>query len=158
MSKKLTSIESLPAGVILSKEEAVLSHESIMFSILFFFLNTDIYLTDKRIIVEAPRVVLGMIPVGREHFAFPLRNIAGIQVLTDYRFRFIIPGIILIILGVKGNVISLIFGILFLLVSFSLTLTLTNNAGQKTLVPVSLLESAKAKMLVQEVSTAIAEL
>lgn len=75
----------------LGKDENILQKHKFDYSIPQFFLKTHFWLTNKRVIVNAPTdLILGIINQGNETITYPLKQIAGIRNKKKYSYLFVI--------------------------------------------------------------------
>ena len=86
-------------GITLTKEEHVVSECSLCYSILLFFIKSDLYLTNKRLIAHIPNVVLFVFPLGSNTLTYPLRNITAVTANTRFKFGRLALAAYLIIVG-----------------------------------------------------------
>ncbi len=142
--------------IILAPGENGLHGRAFRPNLVLFWLRSNILVTNRRLAVNAPNTILGVIPLGYEERSMPIGSIASVtSSLTVKAGRLIVFGILGMIFLISCLAsLSESFGtafFLFLLSAFFLALaanavvaklTITNNGGGTTEVTVSALEKA----------------
>lgn len=149
----------------LSSNEHLVQKEKFTPRLLVFWLKVDLSLTNKRIIGSTPNIVLNLIPFGRRDVTFPLKNIAGVLSSTKFFFKRFLLGIILIAGGyalMESNLVLsvplIVLGIIYFLNCYTSTLIITNSAGQKEGVEISILEKEKLSRFAGEVNNKVMDI
>jgi hypothetical protein len=70
-------VSRLPRGWLAASGEHVVARAAFRFSVVVF-LSTKPVLTDRRLAVDRPNTLLGIIPLGGQQFSVPVSNIAWI--------------------------------------------------------------------------------
>ena len=154
----------LPAGIVLTSGESVVSTGEYSFTLPWIFLKTKVVLTNRRIAGESPNLLLGLIPVGSNKANYPLRNIASTAAHTRIKVLRLIIGALLGLLGLALLGQSAVFfivallGALLIITSFQAAFTFSNNAGQSEILPILVWERGKAQAFINQVNTTLAEL
>jgi len=128
-------------------------------------LKANFGLTNKRVTGHTPNTLLGLIPLGKNQIAQPLKNIASVTSSTKFSFMRLLIGVVFLIAGFStmgssfiGGVVLLILGAINILNCFTATFVITNNAGGGTNYEISILEKSKVIAFTNEVNTVIADL
>lgn len=152
-------------GLVLSKDEVLQREDTFTTNLVLFWLKTDFSLTSKRVMGHAPNTFLGMIPLGKSEFTYPLKNIAGIAASTKFHFVRLLVGLILVFAGFGvfdssfiGAIILILLGLSPLANCYTSTFVITNNAGEAPIIELSILEKDKVAEFVGAANAAIAEL
>jgi hypothetical protein len=82
----------------LGQDEKIYYQHKFSYSLLFFFLKSHFWLTNKRIIVNSPNLLL-FIPTGNHTITYPLRSIGGVTTKTQFKFMLLLIGVILLVIG-----------------------------------------------------------
>lgn len=150
---------------VLSKDEQVVESKNFTTNLILNWLKTDFTLTNKRIVGSQPNTLFGLIPLGKAEITFPLKNVSGVGVSTQFYFKRFLFGAILalIALGTFGSsfllgLILLVLGSLLLVNSYTASLKITNNAGQSPVIEISILEKDKIQQFANKVNSSIADL
>ncbi|MCE2456847.1 MAG: hypothetical protein J4G14_03430 [Dehalococcoidia bacterium] len=152
---------SLPPGIILGDDEAIVDGVELKTSLIFPMKNTFV-LTNRRC---GGRYQTGMF--SSDEFQYPLNNIASVGVSTGISIGMVFLGLLLVAVGlgtlsageVVGVVVGLLFaalGVLVLISSRKSTFRITNNAGQSLDCKAIGFEQAKAREFAAHVSREVA--
>ena len=125
---------------------------------LLFWLRTKFLLTNRRLVVEAPNVILGIIPAGSQVTTFPINQIASVGVGTAPNKAALVIGVILLF-GIFGGdlsgLISLLIGIVILVTAFSGAFRISNTAGEK--ISFGVRDKDQAKIFANQVTQVVME-
>lgn len=134
----------------LAPGEENLATESFSPNIVLFWLKFDVTVTSRRIIARQPNTLLGIIPVGYDDLAIPLKSVAGLGVSVKFSLIRLILGLLALGFGLSsfdnsvGLALILTFlGIVFLVACLRAKLIIENSAGSAKNVIVSITEKAK---------------
>ncbi|MEH1982542.1 hypothetical protein [Nostoc sp.] len=151
-------------GISLGQDEQVIAESSFCYSILLFFINYKVYVTNKRFIARIPNVVLFVIPLGTNLITFPLRNISTIITRTEYKLGGFFWAGILVFLGF-GNLTKSIFGlivficgIILAIASFQTLIRVEASSATPLRCPIAVWEKEKALKFTNEINQAVTEL
>lgn len=125
-------------------------------NLVLFWLRSNILVTNRRLAVNAPNTILGVIPLGNEERSMPIGAIAGVtSSLSVKAGRLVIFGILALVFlfsffGMVGDDPAVALFFLLVAVVFGAMaanavvakLTITNNGGGTSEVTVSALEKA----------------
>jgi hypothetical protein len=151
------------AGVGLASGEAPVTSQTFIISWPLFFLRWELTLTSRRLTGRRPHTFLGVVPLGFTRIGYPLGTIAGIQ--ADMRVALIPLLLALVLFGLgillfasypNSASISLALGMLALVASIRTAIAVTNTAGERLELPVTLLERGKAIAFADAVTDVIA--
>ena len=149
----------------LGKDEQIVREDTFTANLILFWPKADFSLTNKRVTGHTPNTFLGLIPLGKLQMAQPLKTVSSVISSTQFFFKRLLFGVILLGGGfaLMGNVFILglilaIFGLVSVLNCYTSTFVITNNAGDLQGYEISILEKSKVEDFVNEVNTAIAEL
>lgn len=134
----------------LAPGEEQLATESFSPSLILFWLKFQVTVTNRRIVARQPNTLLGVIPLGYEDLAIPLKSVAGVGVSVKFSmFRFLL-GLVVLIVGLASfgsntflGLIVTLLGVVFLAGSVRAVLKIQNNAGSAQEVRVAYTEKAK---------------
>jgi hypothetical protein len=128
-----------------------------------FFLHWELTLTSRRLTGRRPHTFLGLVPLGFSRIGYPLADIAGIQAGMGFALIPLLLALILFALGVllfasypNSASLALALGMLTLVASIRTAIAVTNTAGERLELPVTLLERGKAIAFADAVTDAIA--
>jgi len=151
-------------STVLGKEEKLIKEDTFTANLILFWLKANYNLTNKRVTGSTPNTLLGIIPLGKAQVAQPLKTIASVAASTDFHFKRLIIGLVLLFAGlaIMGNsfvigVVVAILGAINILNCYTATFAITNNAGQTQGYEISILEKSKVETFVDQVNTIIAE-
>ena len=149
----------------LGKDEQIIREDTFTANLILFWLKADFNLTNKRVTGHTPNTLLGLIPLGKHQMAQPLKTVSSVISSTQFFFKRLLFGVILLGAGfaLMGSVFILglilaIFGLVSILNCYTSTFVITNNAGDAQWYEISILEKSKVEDFVNEVNTSIAEL
>jgi hypothetical protein len=145
----------------LGQDENVLYQHAFSYSLLFFFLKSNFWLTNKRIIVNSPNILL-FIPAGNNTVTYPLRSIGGVKTKTEFKFMSLVMGVVFLLVGF-GAIKS--FGFLLILLAIpsivgafqTVIAIVSGGSGAVTYSHVPW-EAAEAKQMVNELNQLVAEI
>lgn len=123
-----------------------------MTSLLTFYLKGEINRDKNFIKLRIPNTILGLIPLGASKKTIAVNQIASVD--TDFRLKFkqLLLGIIVAIIGIDVisnsnlyGLLVLIFGILTILNSFQTALVISTTASEAAIIFFVVFEKAKAE-------------
>jgi hypothetical protein len=145
----------------LGQDEKVLYQHAFSYSLLFFFLKSNFWLTNKRIIVNSPNLLL-FIPAGNNTVTYPLRSIGGVNTKTQFKFMSLVIGVVLLVVGF-GAIGS--FGFLLILLAvpaligaFQTVIAIVSGGSGAVTYSHVPWEAAEAKQMVNELNQLVAEI
>ncbi|MDF5706628.1 MAG: hypothetical protein PUP90_02830 [Nostoc sp. S4] len=145
----------------LGQDETIQKEYEFSYSMLLFFLKSHFWLTNKRLIVNAPNVLL-VIPTGNDTVTYPLRAIGGVRTKTELKFMSLLAGVVLLLIGLSLvqsiGILLILLGVPIIIGAFQ-TLIVVASAGTGV-VPYSHLpwEAGNAKKMIKELNQLIAEI
>lgn len=146
-----------------SINESAISNATFTPSLTTPWLKANFNLSSKRLSGSVPNLLLGLIPIGKREFTYPLKNVSGILVSTKFYLSRLIIGLILISVGLSSIKESFIIGILILLFGASTLVNclttsflISNSAGQKEGYQLSILDKNSVKDFVDKVNNTVA--
>jgi hypothetical protein len=149
----------------LGKDEQLIREDTFTANLILFWLKANYILTNKRVTGHTPNTLLGLIPLGKAQIAQPLKTVASVVSSTQFFFKRLLFGVILLVAGfaLMGStfivgIILAILGLVNVLNCYTSTFVITNNAGESQWYEISILEKSKVEDFVNEVNTTIAEL
>jgi hypothetical protein len=147
--------------VALAPGEQIVAQDQYMFSLVHFFLHTNVLLTDRRLAWQRPNTFAGLIPLGGHLTTFPLANIASVTTSTWIRFwRLIFGGLVSLVALFNLNQfwgwILLLIGVYLVLTAFRALIVVANTGGQRYLVSLSINSRRAAQRFAGSVNQAIA--
>lgn len=124
------------------------------------YLKTRLMCSSTRFCYSAPNTLLGILPVGKSENIVPIRNIASVSSGTKFFPLRALLGVVGIIGGISSlpnlfSFILIILGILFLLMSAPAQIIITNPAGGRTSLIVSVLEKSKLRCFCTELQNRV---
>jgi hypothetical protein len=160
---KLDSFEDfdMQLDTPLAQDEQVLYQYNFSYSLIFFFLKSHFWITNKRMIVNSPNLLL-IIPVGNDTVTYPLRSIGGVKTRTQFKFGQLFMGIILLIIGLAMirsiGFLLLVLGILLAIGAFQTVIAIVSaGSGAVTYSHVPW-EATVAKKMINELNQLIANI
>ncbi len=145
----------------IAKNETVSNEYEFSYSLLLFFLSSHFWLTDKRLIINAPNVFL-FIPTGKDTATYPLRQISSVKTKTEFKFASLAAGIFFLILGFSTlrygiGLLFLVLGLGGIVGSFR-SIILVISASASTGYSYLPWQAADAKKMVNQLNLLIADL
>jgi hypothetical protein len=132
---------------------------SLSTSVVLFWLQTLIGVTNTRVVTRAPNTILGVIPLGYQDAAYPLSNVASVGVNARFSVRRLVVGLICLFVGLGVIGKSGAVGVVLILVAIATlanvmkaALVIQNNGGGITYVDVSILQKAKLEQFREEIN------
>jgi len=149
----------------LAKDEQIKREDTFTANLILLWLKANFTLTNKRVTGNSPNTFFGIIPLGSDQIAQPLKTIASVSSSTQFYFKRLLLGIILLLVGffsfgssvILGAVLA-VLGLINIVNCYTAAFVITNNAGQDLWYEVSIRESSKVKAFVNEVNMVIAEI
>src|SRR5438552_4221368 len=83
---------TLPRGAKLAPGETPALGYTFRYSLLAFYLRTQIVLTNRRLYAARPNTLFGLIPVGTRRSVFPIDSIAGVGATTRLSLATLVLG------------------------------------------------------------------
>jgi hypothetical protein len=162
----------LPGGAQLAPGETPLVGERFMFSMLAFYLHTELTLTNRRLYATQPNTFLWLIPTGTTRSGFPIENIAGVSAGSRFLVLKFLGGLASVVVGLYllavpgglptipgGGLIWLIValgGLSAILTSPKQAIEVMNSGGGVIRFPVSVFERGRTVEFANRVSDALA--
>lgn len=148
--------------ISLAQDESLLQEYEFSYSVLFFFLKSYFWLTNKRLIVNYPNIFF-LFVTGRDTVTFPLRTIGGVRTYTDKNFFFLLFGGMLFFSGIgtlkEGfGFILFLMGVVLLMASFQAIISVGSAGTTGTLYSHVPWETAKAKKMINQLNQLIADI
>jgi len=145
----------------LGQDETIQKEYEFSYSMLLFFLKSHFWLTNKRLIVNAPNVLL-VIPTGNDTVTYPLRAIGGVKTKTELKFMSLLGGVVLLLIGLSlinsCGILLILLGVPPIIGAFQ-TLILVASAGTGAVAYSHLpWEAGDAKKMIKELNQLIAEI
>jgi hypothetical protein len=145
--------------------ETTIARELFSPSPVLFWLKTEMTVTEKRITGRQPNTFAGIIPLGSEQILFPLKQVSAVGVSTTVKPVRMVFGIILFIagLGIVGSsalpgLILALVGALMFVGGLRCALVVTNNAGVRHNVTVTLFEKSRLAAFAAKVNEHVVNL
>ena len=156
MTSQLTKLD-----VQIGKNENISKEHEFSYSLLLFFLKSHFWLTDKRLIINAPNVFL-FIPTGNDTVTYPLRQISSVITKTEFKFGSLVAGVFFLILGFATlrygiGLLFLVMGLGGIVGSFR-NVILVRSAGSATGYSYLPWQAADAKKMVNHLNLLVADL
>ena len=147
--------------VQIAKNEVVSSEYEFSYSFLLFFMKAHFWLTDKRLIVNAPNVFL-FIPTGKDTLTYPLRQIASVKTKTEFKFMTLLSGIFFLVIGFATvrygiGLLFLLMGLGGLLGAFRNVIAIT-TAGSSVFYAYLPWQASDAKKMINHLNQLVAEI
>lgn len=145
--------------LILAPGETAAVGEKFSPSLSLFWLQTQVAMTNRRIVWKAPNTVLGVLPAGYAEHSMPVGAVASATVNVKFHVGRAILGALLVLFGfiVIGN--SVLLGLLLLVLGFlplansaTADLSITNNGGGAQNMSVSILEKDKLERFTRAIN------
>lgn len=152
----METIATLPGGQVLGKEEQILSQQEFVSALSTFYIKSSFAVTNKRFVSHYPNVLLGFIPAGMSNTTFNIKQISGVQIVTQYKALRILIGLGLIVFGLSEAVLLALVGMLVIFSGVEAAMRVASSSGV-SMMPVVFWEKAKAEVFVQNLNTMIAE-
>jgi len=149
----------------LGKDEEIKREDTFTANLILCWLKAKFTLTNKRVTGSSPNTFLGIIPLGSDQVAQPLKTIASVSSSSQFYFKRLLLGIILAAVGffmlgssiIIGSVL-IVLGLINIVNCYTAAFVITNNAGQDLWYEMSIREASKVQAFVNEVNTVIAEI
>jgi hypothetical protein len=131
---------------------------SVSTSVILFWLQTLIGVTNTRVVTRAPNTILGVIPLGYQDAAYPLSNVASVGVNARFSVRRLVVGLICLFVGFamigKSGVglVLILVAIATLANVMKAALVIQNNGGGITYIDVSILQKSKLEQFREEIN------
>ena len=142
-------------------DEQLVKEAAFTTNLVLFWLKTDFSLTSKRILGSVPNTLMGIIPLGKREFTYPLKNIAGVAISSKFHFLRFIIGLFLVSYGtryiIEGGIFVIILGLLALLNSYMTVFSISNSAGQDSKIEISWTEKTNIQQFSELINNKIAE-
>ncbi|MEH1783443.1 hypothetical protein [Nostoc sp.] len=145
----------------LGQDETIQKEYEFSDSLLLFFLKSHFWLTNKRLIVNAPNVFL-VIPTGNDTVTYPLRAIGGVKTKTELKFMSLMGGVALFLIGLSliksVGILLILLGVPSIIGAFRTLIVVAS--GGTGVVEYSHLpwEAGNAKKMIKELNQLIAEI
>ncbi|XZF65444.1 MAG: hypothetical protein ACSI46_12510 [Gloeotrichia echinulata DVL01] len=137
--------------VSLGQDETVHKEYEFSFSLLLFFLKSHFWLTNKRLIVNAPNVFL-FIPTGNDTVTYPLRNIGGVKTKTELKFMSLLGGTVILFIGLSTirsiGILLILFGASTIIGAFRTSIAVGSSSGGAVLYSYLPWEATEAKKMI----------
>lgn len=146
---------TLPGNEQLSQNEAVVTRERFVSSLLTFYVKATMLSTNKRLLYHYPNIVLALIPLGFNSVTFNLHKISSVSLKVEYKVVRIALGLIVGILTIPVGigVVILIWGLLGIK-----THIVVGTSGGETKWPIIFWQKQKAKNFIASINLQLAEL
>jgi hypothetical protein len=124
-----------------------------------WFLRSTLIVDDTRLTVTTPRTVLGLIPVGVEHWAVYTRFLAGIRIGAKLHPDRLAAAVVLALLAgfaevaTAATVLLVVGTVVMLLLSFVAVLRVEGRDGTVRTVPICLIHIPRATRFAADVET-----
>ena len=141
----------------LAQDEKVSQEYKFSYALFLFFLKTHFWLTNKRLIINAPNVFL-FIPTGKNTVTYPLRNIGGVQTKTEFKFWNLVGGVILLLIGLKAFWLLALLGVILIVSAFQTVISLGATGGAFARYYYLPWEATSAKKMINELNQLIANI
>ncbi|NEP02604.1 MAG: hypothetical protein F6K58_28940 [Symploca sp. SIO2E9] len=147
--------------VPLGKDETVSSEYKFSYSLLLFFLNSNFWLTNKRLIVNAPNI-FWVIPTGNDTVTYPLKQIQSVKTKTNFKFGYLFLGVVFLFIGFSSmrfgaGLLPLLLGITSIIAAFQ-TVIAVMSGGSIVIYSYLPWEAANAKKMINELNRLIADI
>ncbi|MFT9494380.1 hypothetical protein [Anaerosolibacter sp.] len=144
--------------------ERIIKEGTYRTNLLLPWLTTDLSLTNRRFKGYDRNTLLGLIPLGKNEVTIPLKQIASVSTSTKFHIKRFLGGLFVTFLGLGSlselglmGIIWTLIGLGVLLNSYTSTLQITNNAGQKVPIQISILEKGNLQSFAGIVNDTVAE-
>jgi hypothetical protein len=145
----------------LGQDETVQKEYEFSYSLLLFFLKSHFWLTNKRLIVNAPNVFL-FIPTGNDTVTYPLRNIGGVKTKTELKFMSLLGGVVLLLIGLSAirsiGILLILLGASTIIGAFRTSIGVGSGSGGLVLYSYLPWEAEDAKKMINELNQLIADI
>lgn len=147
--------------VPLGQDETVQKEYEFSVSLILFFLKSHFWLTNKRLIVNAPNVFL-FIPTGNDTVTYPLRNIGGVKTKTELKFMSLLGGVVLLLIGLSTirsiGILLILFGASTIIGAFQTAIVVGSGSGGAVRYSYVPWEATEAKKMINELNQLIADI
>lgn len=147
-----------------TKQENVIMGGKYRSNLLLPWLTTDLSLTNKRFTGYDRNTTLGLIPLGKNEITIPIKQISSIGISTKFHFKRFIFGLLFTLFGIVNllslelsGLILLIIGLVPLLNSYTTSIQISNNAGQRFAISISILEKGNLQGFASTANNTIAK-
>jgi len=151
-------MNSLPWWQTLSKSEEIILKERILSN---FYLKSDFVITNKRLILHYPNLILWMLPMWFNNSTLNLKQISAVNIDVSYNFKKIWLWVLAILIWLSNNnivaLVSFVLIWLFFFLLWTQVSLLVSNNWWKLYFPVVFWEKKKAKELVNILNKTLAE-
>ncbi len=148
----------------LPKDESIIQETSLRYSFILFFLRPSYVITNKRLVGEFYNLFLRIIPTGKDNITYPLNNVAGVQLSTNFSVKEFFLGLVIALVGLFSvshllffSLILILIGIIAIINSFKTIIIFQNNSNTSISQQVLILDKNKAKEFINHVNNTIAE-
>jgi len=147
----------------LAQDETVQKEYEFSYSLLLFFLKSHFWLTNKRLIVNAPNVFL-FIPTGNNTVTYPIRHIGGVKTKTNLKFISLLIGVALLLIGLSSisssagiGILLILLGIVFIIAAFQTVIVVVSSGTGEVIYSHLPWEAADAKKMINDLNLIVAE-
>lgn len=145
----------------LGENETVRNEYKFSYSLLLFFLKLRFRLTNKRLIVNAPKVFL-LIPTGNDTVTYPLRTIGSVTTKTEFKFLSLLGGVVLLLIGFSNlrsiGLLLLLLGVVSLVGAFRTVIAVVSGGAGAVTYSHLPWEAGKAKKMINQLNQLIADI
>lgn len=161
MTSQMTS-QMTKLDIQISKNETLSKEYEFSYSLLLFFLKSHFWLTDKRLIINAPNVFV-FIPTGNDTATYPLRQLTAVKTKTEFKFASLAAGIFFLVLGLSTlrygiGLLFLVLGLGGIVGSFRNLIWVVSSGGTGTGYSYLPWQAADAKKMVNHLNMLLADL
>ena len=148
--------------VPLIKDENIIQTAIFRESYIPLIPKSEFTLTNKRIFGCFVNVLLWIIPTGSNQITYPLNQVAGVRIDTDFNIKELLIGLLLFVGGILTirdflGIFLLLLGVLAMLNSFKTLLVIQNTSGASVAMQVIKADKDKVQEFVNNVNNVLAE-
>ncbi len=148
--------------VPLIKDENIIQTAIFRESYIPLIPKSEFTLTNKRIFGGFVNVLLWIIPTGSNQITYPLNQVAGVRIDTDFNIKELLIGLLLFVGGILTirdflGIFLLLLGVLAMLNSFKTLLVIQNASGASVAMQVIKADKDKVQEFVNNVNNVLAE-
>ena len=148
--------------VSLIKDENIIQTAVFRESYIPLIPKSEFTLTNKRILGGFVNVLLWIIPTGKNQITYPLNQVSGVRIDTDFNIKELLIGLLLLVGGLITirdilGIFLILLGVLAILNSFKTLLVIQNTSGASVALQVIKADKNKVWEFVNNVNNVLAE-
>ena len=148
-------------------DERELDAMTVRTNLVFFWLKTNLILTNRRVAGAVPNTVLLLFPVGRKDTTQPLNRISNVSFESKFKVIQAFGALLFLAFavtngaGTAGDIVTVVLYLIIAAVlaawSWVATINLSDSSGQGQKIPVSVLDKAEVERFTGVVNRALAD-